>query len=95
MNPALLLGAVTGAMTSTLAMDVVTEVAHSGVPALGYAGTYTLANVLLTFASALMMCLQPCIWRGAPLCVGFHAWSQACGADRSFRCGPIAAVSFD
>jgi len=51
MNPALLLGAVTGAMTSTLAMDVVTEVAHSGVPALGYAGTYTFANVLLTFAS--------------------------------------------
>jgi putative transport protein len=41
MNPALLLGAVTGAMTSTLAMDVVTEVAHSGVLALGYAGTYT------------------------------------------------------
>jgi hypothetical protein len=95
MNPALLLGAVTGAMSSTLAMDVVTEAAHSGVPALGYAGTYTFANVLLTFASALMMCLQPFISRGAPLCVGFHAWSKACGADRSFRCGRIAAASFD
>jgi len=38
-NPALLLGAVTGAVTSTLAVDVVTEAAHSGVPALGCAGT--------------------------------------------------------
>lgn len=55
MNPALLLGAVTGAMTSTPAMNVVTEAARSGVPALGYAGTYTFANVLLTFAGALMM----------------------------------------
>jgi putative transport protein len=55
MNPALLLGAVTGAMTSTPAMNVVTEAAGSGVPALGYAGTYTFANVLLTFAGALMM----------------------------------------
>jgi putative transport protein len=57
MNPALLLGSITGAMTSTPAMNVVTEVAHSGVPALGYAGTYTFANVLLTFAGALMMLL--------------------------------------
>ncbi|MCU0836770.1 MAG: hypothetical protein MUC77_20430 [Chromatiaceae bacterium] len=55
MNPALLLGAITGAMTSTPAMNVVTEAARSGVPALGYAGTYTFANVLLTFAGALMM----------------------------------------
>lgn len=55
MNPALLLGSITGAMTSTPAMNVVTEAARSGVPALGYAGTYTFANVLLTFAGALMM----------------------------------------
>jgi putative transport protein len=57
MNPALLLGSITGAMTSTPAMNVVTEVARSGVPALGYAGTYTFANVLLTFAGTLMMVL--------------------------------------
>jgi putative transport protein len=57
MNPALLLGSITGAMTSTSAMNVITEAAHSGVPALGYAGTYTFANVLLTFAGALMMVL--------------------------------------
>lgn len=55
MNPALLLGSITGAMTSTPALNVVTEAAKSGVPALGYAGTYTFANVLLTFAGALMM----------------------------------------
>jgi putative transport protein len=57
LNPALLLGALTGAMTSTPALNVVTEAAKSSVPALGYAGTYTFANVLLTFAGALMMVL--------------------------------------
>ena len=57
MNPALLLGSITGAMTSTPALNVVTDAARSGVPALGYAGTYTFANVLLTFAGALMMLL--------------------------------------
>ena len=57
MNPALLLGSITGAMTSTPALNVVTEAARSGVPALGYAGTYTFANVLLTFAGALMVML--------------------------------------
>jgi putative transport protein len=57
MNPALLLGSITGAMTSTPALNVVTEAARSGVPALGYAGTYTFASVLLTFAGTLMMLL--------------------------------------
>ena len=57
LNPALLLGALTGAMTSTPALKVVTEAAKSSVPAHGYAGTYTFANVLLTFAGALMMVL--------------------------------------
>ncbi len=57
MNPALLLGAITGAMTSTPALNVVNEAARSSVPTLGYAGTYTFANVLLTFAGALMMVL--------------------------------------
>ena len=57
MNPALLLGSITGAMTSTPALNVVTDAAKSAVPALGYAGTYTFANVLLTFAGALMMVL--------------------------------------
>jgi len=57
MNPALLLGAITGGMTSTPALNVVNEAAKSEAPALGYAGTYTFANVLLTFAGAIMMAL--------------------------------------
>lgn len=56
-NPALLLGAVTGAMTSTPALGVVTEAAKSPLPALGYAGTYAFANVFLTFAGTLMVSL--------------------------------------
>ena len=55
MNPALLMGAITGAMTSTPSLSVVTETARSYVPAIGYAGTYTFANVFLTFAGALMV----------------------------------------
>jgi len=55
MNPAILLGSITGAMTSTPALNIVNGAAKSNVPALGYAGTYTFANVLLTFAGTLMM----------------------------------------
>jgi len=57
LNPALLVGSITGAMTSTPALSVVNEAARSSVPALGYAGTYTFANVLLTFAGSMMMIL--------------------------------------
>lgn len=57
MNPALLLGAITGSMTSTPALNVVNDAAKSETPALGYAGTYTFANVLLTFAGTIMMAL--------------------------------------
>lgn len=55
MNPALLLGAITGARTSAPAMEVVNHLADSSIPALGYAGTYAVANVLLTLAGALML----------------------------------------
>ena len=55
MNAAILLGSITGAMTSTPSLNVVTGAAKSEIPALGYAGTYTFANVLLTFAGAIMM----------------------------------------
>ena len=54
MNPALLLGSVTGAMTSTSALNVINEAARSPVPALGYAGTCTIANVTLTFAGTVV-----------------------------------------
>ena len=57
LNPALLLGALTGAMTSTPALGIVQQAARSSMPALGYAGTYALANVLLTVAGTLMMAL--------------------------------------
>ncbi len=57
MNAALLLGAITGAMTSTPSLNLVTEAAKSQVPALGYAGSYTFANVILTFAGALLVLL--------------------------------------
>ena len=56
-NPALLLGAITGAMTSTPALDVVTKTAKSNVPAIGYAGTYAFANIFLTLAGTLIMML--------------------------------------
>jgi len=55
MNPAILLGSITGSMTSTPALNVVSEAADSEIPALGYAGTYTFANVLLTFAGTILM----------------------------------------
>ena len=57
MNAALLLGAITGAMTSTPSLNIVTEAAKSQIPALGYAGSYAFANVLLTFAGALLVLL--------------------------------------
>jgi putative transport protein len=44
-------------MTSTPALSVVNEAAQSPLPALGYAGTYTFANVFLTFAGTLMVTL--------------------------------------
>ena len=55
LNPALLLGSITGAMTSTPALNVVRDAARSEIPALGYAGTYTFANVLLTLAGTIMV----------------------------------------
>ena len=55
MNPVLLLGSLTGAMTSTPALAVVTDAAKSSVPAIGYAGTYTFANVFPTFAGTFLM----------------------------------------
>lgn len=52
MNPVLLLGALTGAMTSTPALKTLNDMTDSSVPALGYAGTYTFANVFLTLGGA-------------------------------------------
>jgi len=53
----LLLGSLTGAMTSTPALSALQDAAKSSMPALGYAGTYAFANVLLTLAGTLIMLL--------------------------------------
>ena len=55
MNAALLLGAVTGAMTSTAALQQVSSIARSPVPMLGCVGTYAIANVLLAVAGGIIM----------------------------------------
>jgi putative transport protein len=55
MNPALLLGAMTGAMTSTPALGIVTRLSRSGLPSVGYAGTYPFANIVLTLVGTLLM----------------------------------------
>ena len=55
LNPAVLLGAITGAMTSAAALSVVNSAARSSVPALGYTGAYAFANVILTLAGTLIV----------------------------------------
>ena len=56
-NAAILLGAITGAMTSTPALNTIIRAANSPVPSLGYAGTYAFANVFLALAGTLIMML--------------------------------------
>ena len=57
LNPAILMGALTGAMTSGAALSVVTKEANSSIPAIGYAGTYAFGNVLLMVAGPLILLL--------------------------------------
>ncbi len=57
MEPVLLLGALTGSMTSGASLKIVTDAAKSSAPALGYTGCYAFANVLLTLTGTLMMSL--------------------------------------
>lgn len=57
LNPAILMGALTGAMTSGAALSVVTKEADSAIPAIGYAGTYAFGNVLLMVAGPLVLLL--------------------------------------
>ncbi|WP_045211488.1 aspartate:alanine exchanger family transporter [Desulfonatronovibrio magnus] len=56
-NTAILLGAITGAMTSTPALNTVIRAANSPIPSLGYAGTYAFANVFLALAGTIIMML--------------------------------------
>src|SRR5262249_27431196 len=57
LSPPLLIGALTGAMTSAAAMSIVNAEAKSSIPALGYTGTYAFANVILAVAGTLIMLL--------------------------------------
>jgi putative transport protein len=57
LNPVILLGGITGAMTSGASLSVVTNTARSAVPALGYTGSYAFANVLLTIAGSIILVL--------------------------------------
>ena len=55
MNSALLLGAITGSMTSTAALRQINSRAKSSLPTLGYVGSYAFANVLLAIAGSVIM----------------------------------------
>ena len=57
LNPAILFGAIAGAMTSGATLSVVTGEAKSQVPALGYSGTYAFSNVFLTVAGPIVVAL--------------------------------------
>ncbi|MCF7362783.1 MULTISPECIES: aspartate:alanine antiporter [Vibrio] len=57
MNRALLFGAIIGARTCAPAMDIVNDYAKSTIPALGYAGTYAIANVLMTLTGTIVILL--------------------------------------
>ena len=55
MNAALLLGAITGSMTSTAALQQVNSSTQSTLPTLGYVGAYAFANVALAVAGSIAM----------------------------------------
>jgi putative transport protein len=55
MNPLMLLGAITGAMTSGGALSVINSQSNSSIAGIGYTGAYAFANVLLTIAGAVIV----------------------------------------
>ena len=57
MNPLMLLGTITGAMTSGGALSVINAQSNSSIANIGYTGAYAFANVLLTVAGALIALL--------------------------------------
>ena len=54
-HPVMLMGAITGSMTSGASLSIVTGLARSPLPALGYAGAYAFANILLTIAGSIIL----------------------------------------
>ncbi|WWO96862.1 MAG: aspartate:alanine antiporter [Candidatus Dasytiphilus stammeri] len=59
MNRALLFGAMMGARTCAPAMEIINEASKSNIPALGYAGTYAISNVMLTLAGTMLVFMWP------------------------------------
>ena len=57
MNPLMLLGAITGAMTSGGALSVINSQSRSTIAGISYTGAYAFANVLLTLAGTLIVVL--------------------------------------
>ena len=57
MNPLMLLGTITGAMTSGGALSVINAQSNSSIANIGYTGAYAFANVLLTVAGAVIALL--------------------------------------
>jgi len=57
MNPLMLLGSITGAMTSGGALNVINAQSKSTIASIGYTGAYAFANVLLTIAGAMIILL--------------------------------------
>jgi putative transport protein len=57
MNPLMLLGSITGAMTSGGALNVINSQSRSTIASIGYTGAYAFANVLLTIAGAVIVVL--------------------------------------
>lgn len=55
LDPVILMGALTGAMTSGPALSLVTQEAKSAAPALGYSGTYAFASILLAISGTIVM----------------------------------------
>ena len=55
MNGAVLLGAITGSMTSTAALSQIQEQARSQISMHGYVGAHTFAKLLLALAGALIV----------------------------------------
>jgi len=56
-DPAILLGCVAGARTTTAALGMICEVAKSQVPGLGYTVTYAVSNTLLTIWGMVIIML--------------------------------------
>jgi putative transport protein len=56
-HDAILLGALSGARTTTASLGMVTDRAHSQVPALGYTVTYAIGNTLLTIWGMVIIML--------------------------------------